>query len=233
MREAATVIAGQTVGEPQRVQASREELVERLTRAIRTDGAIEPLESLRLRRQSSPTELGHSVSEPCFCVIAQGAKEVLLGEKRYPYDPERYLIATAALPIASRVTAASAERPYLSVIITLDPTLVGSVMVEAGVLAPRSQSALTAIDVSPLDAGLLDAVVRLVRLLDTPSDARFLAPLVRREIVYRLLRASSARGWRRSRPWAARRTASPRRWSGCARSLTSRCASRTWHATWG
>jgi AraC-like DNA-binding protein len=61
-------------------------------------------------------------------------------------------------------------------------------MVEAGHLAPRSHSAVQAIDVSPLDAGLLDAVVRLVRLLDSPTEARFLAPLVRREIVYRLLR---------------------------------------------
>ena len=72
-------------------------------------------------------------------------------------------------------------------VLTLDPTLVGSVMVEAGHPAPRSQAAVTAIDVSPLDAGLLDAVVRLVRLLDAPADARFLAPLVTREIVYRLL----------------------------------------------
>jgi AraC-like DNA-binding protein len=190
MSEAATLAptAGQTASEPQRAQASRDELLERLAQALRSDGAFEPLEGLRLRRQSSPTELGHGVSEPCFCVIAQGAKEVLLGEKRYAYDPERYLIATAALPIASRVTEASAERPYLSVIIKLDPALIGSVMVEAAQPAPRGATAVTAIDVSALDAGLLDAVVRLVRLLDTPRDARFLAPLVRREIVYRLLR---------------------------------------------
>lgn len=179
---------GQGEREEQRAQVSREELVERLMRAVQADGASEPLEGLRLCRVSAPTELGHGVSEPCFCVIAQGSKEVLLGERRYPYDPEHYLIATATLPIASRVTEASAERPYLTAIITLDPALVGSVMVEAGVLVPRSQSAVTAIDVSPLNAGLLDAVVRLVRLLDSPADARFLAPLLKREIVYRLLR---------------------------------------------
>jgi AraC-like DNA-binding protein len=69
----------------------------------------------------------------------------------------------------------------------LDPTLVGSVIVEAGQPAPRGHAAVKAIDVSPLDAGLLDAVVRLVRLLDSPTEARFLAPLVTREIAYRLL----------------------------------------------
>jgi hypothetical protein len=79
-------------------------------------------------------------------VIAQGSKEVLLGENRYPYDPTHYLIATAALPIASRVIDASPERPYLSVILKLDPALVGSVMVEAAQPAPRGTTAVTAID---------------------------------------------------------------------------------------
>jgi hypothetical protein len=69
----------------------------------------------------------------------------------------------------------------LSLRLELDPTLVGSVMVEAGHPAPRSYSAVKAIDVSPLDAGLLDAVVRLLRLLNSPTEARFLAPLITRE----------------------------------------------------
>jgi AraC-like DNA-binding protein len=178
----------QSEREAHRVQASCDELVERIARAIRQDGTVELLEGIRLRRASSPTELGHGVSYPAFCVIAQGSKEILLGNDRYRYDLAHYLITTAALPIASRITEASEERPYLGIVLRLDPTLVGSVMVEAGHPAPRDHTAVRAIDVSQLDAGLLDAVVRLVRLLDYPiAEARFLAPLVRREIVYRLL----------------------------------------------
>jgi AraC-like DNA-binding protein len=189
MGHASVATVGADLAGAELAQASRAELVDRLTRAVRRDGAVEPLEGLRLRRMSAPTELGHGVSEPSFCVIVQGAKEVLLGENRYPYDAEHYLIATAALPIASRITAASPERPYLSVVVRLDPALVGAVMAEAdGCAARAGASAVTAIDVSRLDSALLDAVVRLVRLLDSPADARFLAPLVRREIVYRLLR---------------------------------------------
>jgi AraC-like DNA-binding protein len=169
-----------------RAQASREELVQRLAHAIREEGTDEPMEGVRLRRASAPTELGHGVSFPSFCVIAQGSKEVRLGDRLFRYDPAHFLTATTALPIASRVVDASVERPYLGLVLRLDPTLVSSVMVEAGRPAPQGRSA-TAIDVSPLDAGLLDAVVRLVRLLDAPADARVLAPLVRREIVYRLL----------------------------------------------
>jgi AraC-like DNA-binding protein len=177
----------QSEREAHRAQASREELVERSARAIREDGTVKPLEGLRLRRASSPTELGHGVSYPALCVIAQGSKEILLGDELYRYDPAHYLITTAALPITTRITEASEERPYLGLVLRLDPTLVGSVIVEAGHPAPRGHAAVKAIDVSPLDAGLLDAVVRLVRLLDSPTEARFLRPLLTREIVYRLL----------------------------------------------
>jgi AraC-like DNA-binding protein len=177
----------QSEREVRMAQASRDELVERIARAVREDGTVEPLEGLHLNRSSSPTEPVYGVSKPTFCVIAQGSKEVRLGDTCHRYDPAYYLIATAALPIATQITEASEERPYLGLVLELDPTLVGSVMVEAGHLAPRGHSAVQAIDVSSLDASLLDAVVRLVRLLDSPTEARFLAPLVTREIVYRLL----------------------------------------------
>ena len=179
-----------TEREGQKAQAKREELVEHMVRALPEDGSAEPLEGLLLSRASAPTELGHSVFFPAFCVIAQGRKEILLGENRYWYHPAQYLISTAELPIASRITEASPERPYLNVILKLDSRLVSSVMVEAGHGAPHSLSLVTAIDVSPLDAGLLDAVLRLVKLLDSPSDAGFLAPMVTREIVYLLLKGA-------------------------------------------
>ncbi len=175
-------------GDARREEANRAELVERIAHAIREDGRVEPLKGLRLNRASAPTELAHGVSDPAFCVIAQGSKEVFLGEERFQYDPMHYLLATAELPVVSHVIEASRERPYLSFVMNLDPTLVSAVMVEAGHLAPRSYANVRAIDVSPLNAGLLDAVVRLVRLLDTPTEAPYLAPLLTREIVYRLLR---------------------------------------------
>ena len=167
--------------------AGRAELIARLARVVPDDGTVEPLVGLRLRRASEPTELGHGTSFPSFCVIAQGAKEVRLGDRRFRYDPDHYLIASNALPFASRVAEASEARPYLGAVIALDPTLVGSVMVEAGRPASRVRTELAAMDVGPLDTDLLDAVVRLVRLAESPANARMLGPLVKREIVYRLL----------------------------------------------
>jgi AraC-like DNA-binding protein len=173
--------------EARRAQANRGELVERIARAVCEDGRVEPLKGLRLHRASSPTESVYGMSGFAFCVIAQGSKEVFLGDARYQYDPAHYLLATAELPVVSQIIEASQERPYLSLRLKLDPTLVGSVMVEAGHFSPPSHADMRAINVSPLDASLLDAVVRLVRLLDTPAEAPFLAPLITREIVYRLL----------------------------------------------
>ncbi|TMC39489.1 MAG: AraC family transcriptional regulator, partial [Chloroflexi bacterium] len=82
---------------------------------------------LHLSRRSSPRAPMYRVMEPSVAVIAQGSKEVLLGESRYQYDPSHYLLATIELPSVRRVLEASKERPYLSLRLELAPTLVGSV----------------------------------------------------------------------------------------------------------
>jgi len=173
--------------EEQWVQANREELVERIARAMREDGTAQPLPGMHLARSSLPLKPVHGVLEPSLCVIAQGSKEVLLGESRYRYDPLHYLLASVELPHVSRVLEASKERPYLSLRLELAPTLVGEVLLEAGHASPRDPADVRAIAVSPLDGPLLDAVVRLTRLLDAPDEAPVLLPLITREMIYRLL----------------------------------------------
>jgi AraC-like DNA-binding protein len=173
--------------EQQRDLAGREELVERIARVVRDDGIVDPIPGLRLTRASQPTDRIHGVSKPSLCVIAQGAKEIYIGDSRYRYDPGHYLLATIELPITGRVFEADRERPYLSLRLDLDPVLVGSVMVESGLPAPQGPLDAKAVVVSALDADLLGATVRLVRLIDSPTEARVLLPLVKREIVFRLL----------------------------------------------
>ncbi|MBE9182975.1 AraC family transcriptional regulator [Oculatella sp. LEGE 06141] len=181
------LIDPQAKREKDRAQANREELSERIAGAIGQDGTIEPMKGLHFFHTSYPSECLHSVSIPSFCVIAQGSKEVLLGSDRYQYDPMHYLLGTVELPIASRILEASPEKPFLSLRLDLDPTLVGSVMVEAGYPSAQGGASVKAIDVSPLDVNLLDATVRFVRLLDSPAEAHVLTPLIKREIIYRLL----------------------------------------------
>lgn len=174
--------------EAQRMQADRAELVERIARAVHSDGAIEPLPGLHLNRRSATRGPVHSVVEPSFVVIAQGSKELLLGDCIYRYDPFHYLLTTVELPAASRVLEATPERPYLSLRLVLSPAMVGAVLAELGQTPLPGSTDTRAINVSPLDADLLNASVRLARLLDSsPAEARILMPLITQEIVYRLL----------------------------------------------
>ncbi len=126
--------------------------------------------------------------EPSVCVVAQGSKEFLLGESHYRYDPFHYLLVTVDLPYVGQVLEASKERPFLSLRMDLAPSLVGDVMVEVGQSSLRDQADMRAIDVSPVDGYLLDAMVRVARLLDAPDEAPVLLPLLMREMIYRLLR---------------------------------------------
>jgi AraC-like DNA-binding protein len=172
--------------EAQQAQVQRQELVSRIARAI-PDGVVEAMPGLFFARASAPANPRHMVHGPSLCVIAQGSKEVLVGEERFQYDPGRYLLATLDLTVVSRIIEASSEHPYLSLRLNLDPALVSSVMVEAGHLPKANGADARAMTVRPLSPDLLDATVRLVRPLESPAEARILAPLVTREIVYRLL----------------------------------------------
>ena len=173
--------------EAQRMQANREELVERIMQAVPEDGPSQPLEGIHLYRSCLPLDQVHSIVKPSFCVIAQGSKEVLLGGSRYRYDSSHYMIYTVELPRVSQILEASKARPYLSFRLELNPALVGLVMVESGHTSPPDHADVRAIDVSALDVNLQDAILRLVRLLDSPAEAPVLLPLITREIIYRLL----------------------------------------------
>jgi hypothetical protein len=111
---------------------NRLELAELISAILPNDGIVEPVPDLRLTRASEPTDRVHSVAKPCFCVIAQGAKELYLGDSVYRYDSERYLLATIEVPLTGRVVEASKARPYLALRLDIDSMQVGSAMIEAG-----------------------------------------------------------------------------------------------------
>ena len=172
-------------GVTDRARADRAELAERIAAAVPGDGRAEPVPGLHLVQSSTPRVPFYAVLRPCFCVIAQGAKVLRLGAAAYRYDPFHYLLVSADLPVTGRIVEASEEQPYLGLRLDLDPALVSQVLVEAA--GGPSGAERRALDVSPLEADLLDATLRLVRASESPREAAVLAPLVTREIVYRLL----------------------------------------------
>lgn len=171
----------------QRWQIGKEELLERFLQMLPEDGVLEVFPDFFIARSSKSMESVDAVYEPAFCCVVQGGKRALLGEEVFRYDPGHYLIYTVDLPLVFQIEGASREKPYLGFRLNLDPATVASVMIESGVEGKKSDANTKAIDVSSINADLLDAVVRLFRLLDAPNEMKVLAPLVTKEIVYRLL----------------------------------------------
>jgi AraC-like DNA-binding protein len=176
--------------EQRKMQLNREELIERMMRLAPENSLLEVFPGIFIYQSLKPTESEISVLKPAFCVIAQGSKDVLLNEELFHYDSGHYLISTLDLPIMSNVVEASEEKPYLNLRIDLDPALIAAVMIESGIETQKSGTGVKAMDVSPVDADLLDAVIKLVKLFDRPDEMKFLAPLIIREIIYRLLKGN-------------------------------------------
>jgi len=173
--------------EAQEMQNNSEELIERIAAAVPTDGTIEAFPGFRLSRASRPTEAAQAVYEPSFCFVAQGSKKALLGGEMFRYNPRHYLIFTVDLPVTFQVEEASEEKPYFGFRLGLDPALVASVVMDSDIQIKKGDASTKAMNVSAVDADLLDAVVRMVRLVETPAERKVLAPLIIKEIVYRLL----------------------------------------------
>lgn len=162
-------------------------LVAAIERHAPADGvcgtAIPGLIIARLQQPSAPNAL---VVDPSLCIVAQGAKEVFLAGEVYRYDPAHSLLVAVDLPISARVVEATPTRPCLAVRLSFDPLVVGELLAECpGAVPPGPPT--RGVDVSPVEPQLLDAVGRLMALLDSPQTLGPLAPLVLREITYRVL----------------------------------------------
>ncbi|BBK40101.1 transcriptional regulator [Allostella vacuolata] len=142
---------------------------------------------LFLIRSTRPTEPLHALHAPALCIIAQGRKQVMLGPHVYPYDPARYLVVSVEVPIVGQVLEASPAAPYLCFRLDLDPATVGALMMELDRPVAAGPTEELGLSLSRVTPDLLDAAIRLVRLLERPADLAILAPLAEREILYRLL----------------------------------------------
>ncbi|MDQ0230186.1 AraC family transcriptional regulator [Metabacillus malikii] len=162
------------------------ELVELIERLAKTDGTHETeIPGLRFIKTSQTSEPIHTVYEPSLCVIAQGSKVVMLGEESYQYDSASYLTASVHLPITGQVIKASQEEPYLSVHIPLDMRQMFEVL-QSAKQTKSTHTSGRGLEITPISDSLLEAILRLIKLLDTPEDIPVLAASVQREIIYRL-----------------------------------------------
>ena len=146
------------------------------------------VEGLRIFRQAECTTFQALVYEPVFCLILQGHKETVIGDRTITYGAGDALIVTHDLPVTARVIDASAAKPYLAVILSLDLGIVRSFYNQIeDVALPESDAVSFGVHAS--DDDLIDAFGRYFRLADKPIEAQTLGPLIAREIHFRLLMA--------------------------------------------
>lgn len=166
--------------------APQRELADRIARLTPGDGlhptAIEPLTLIRM---SEPTQPCAAVYEPCLCVVVQGRKQARLGDEIYIYDALNYLVVSVTLPVVGEILTASSAQPYLCLKIGLDLRMLGELVLQSPPTPPRPVD--RALFVARTELPLLDALLRLLRLLDTPDEIDVIAPLILREISFRAL----------------------------------------------
>lgn len=177
---------------PLPVEPMCRELADLVAARMTEEGVYETdIPGLDLFRVDAPTSCMSTVYEPSLCVIAQGRKIVQLGDREIVYGALSYMVSSVDLPVNGYVVDASPENPFLAVKINIDPAEVAELVLQLGDAAPSEPVdcpySACGLCVAQVDLGILDAMTRLVRLLDSPTDARFLAPLIQREIIYRAL----------------------------------------------
>lgn len=142
---------------------------------------------LNLFRQDYPTEPNSYMFTPHLCLVAQGSKHIMLGDEVYVYEPLSYVITSVELPLASYIIKATPELPYLGLTLELDMQEISRLILDSEIATEKASPTNRAIGISKTTPALLNAVERLVGLLDAPNEIALFQPLIMREIYSRLL----------------------------------------------
>lgn len=165
-----------------------DELRDLLARHARADLGS-PIEDVRIFRADRPNPPTPTTYGKVLALVAQGVKRFALNDRLYEYRAGQYLVASVDLPVTAYFAQATPEQPALGFGLTLQPAVVAEVLLRAdpAELPEASPGTPPGLAVSTAPAELIDAAVRLLRLLDHPRDIPMLAPLIKQEIIWRLL----------------------------------------------
>lgn len=162
-----------------------------IARLAQSDGDyVTAIPGLSLHRRSKPTEPLHCIYSLGLGVIAQGEKQVMLGDAVVNYGPGQSMLTTIDLPVVSHVTKASPQKPFLGLLVTLDARHILQLASEMELRRLPRERAFRPVTIERLDDALTDALLRLVKLLDEPALVPQLAALIQYEIAVRLLRSA-------------------------------------------
>jgi AraC-like DNA-binding protein len=146
-----------------------------------------PIEALTLMRTSRETLPRHMIYKPALCIVAQGAKQVMLGDDVFDYDEMQSLVINLELPLLGRVTRATADKPFVGVNLDFDVALMREVMEQLDTPPGPGGDSSAGLFVDDLGGPVIDCVLRLVQLLATPKAIPIVYPSIMREICFWLL----------------------------------------------
>ena len=161
-------------------------LIERHTSSERSEyypTAIDPLVFVRCDTSKTVQD----ISEPLFAIVVQGEKKLSLSEEIFQYGAAQYLVTSVDLPLSVCMIEATPDQPYLGLKLNLDPAQLCEIIVQTNPDINTKENSVRGFCISDASPSLIDCAIRLTKLLDTPQDIPFLAPLIIREIYYRLL----------------------------------------------
>jgi AraC-like DNA-binding protein len=153
----------------------------------RGDGPVTEIPGLSLIRREEPTPPVSAMYEPGICLAVQGAKRVLLGNESYVYGAYRFLITSVAIPSIVQIIQASRTKPYLGLMLKFDLQEISQLMADSNLPPPLHQPSRRGMATGELTAPLIGAFQRLIDVLTEARDIPILAPIIQREIHYRLL----------------------------------------------
>jgi len=142
---------------------------------------------LSLFRRIEPSGPISGMYEPSICMAVQGVKRVILGDDSFVYDAHHYLITSVHLPTIVQILEASPEKPYLGLRLKLDLHEISQLMVDSNLPQPRALQSGRGMATGEMTLPLINAFQRLIDLLGEEKDIPILAPVIQREIIYRLL----------------------------------------------
>ncbi len=144
------------------------------------------IEGVDLFRITKSTPRTPQTYQPSIIILAQGNKRVFIGEEEIKYDPLNYLVLSVPLPLECE-TNAEIDKPLLGVTVKVDAVKVGEILLSMDDHKKNIKSVPKGIYSAPLDNSLLDAVIRFLETLSSPTDRRFLGPMIAKEIIYRVI----------------------------------------------
>ena len=158
-----------------------------LLKKLPEEGILETgIKGAALFRRDKPYKKRPQLYNPQIIILAQGKKNIFLGDEQFTYDPSHYYVQTVPLPVQCEAVIEK-KLPMLGMVISIDPQIIGEILYEMETPPPSSRQVNRSLYDAPLSETILDAVIRLLKSMESKNETRILGPIFLKEILFKVL----------------------------------------------